>query len=140
MNHLLIITVVAGGIAGIVILRVFAHAVRAWLQLQSLRKRGIETTARILHVEVMDKADRHIPFVKLQVEIQAAAGHCFVTEAESFFPRHKLSTLASDKPICIRYNPKDISQVQVIKAPLPLHTKVLSWHPIVQQPRYQWLN
>lgn len=100
--------------------------------MQWLAKHGIEAEARILRVEVVDEPGRYLPFVKLLVAVTPFEATPFIACVASLFhPIELLPALTKNANITIRYNPSNISQLQVVKKPQPVqHKETIRWQPI----------
>jgi hypothetical protein len=104
--------------------------VRAWVQARQVKQRGVEAEAIILHAEIMNAPGRYVPLVKLKIAVTPAHESSFVTCIESIFPRDGLAAIAINKSITVRYNPSNISQLQLIKRPQTVKEERVRWQPV----------
>ena len=131
MNLIFLVVSTVGVTAVIFVLHFIIYIIRKWLEARRLKHVGIEATARILKVQVINESGRYLPFVRLKLEINADEQNSFISEADSFFSIPELPELIAGNSIRIRYNPSDVSQVQIRKDAPSFEKRIeRSWQPL----------
>ena len=135
MNSIVFAMSTVGAIAAIFVLRFTIYIIRKWLEARKFRQHGTESTARILQAQVINESGRYLPFVRLKLEVMANAEKSFITEADSFFSIPELPELMNGTSIHVRYNPKNLAQVKVVKKAPVKNKAEHSWQPFVDTRR-----
>lgn len=127
MNSILFAVCIICITAGIFVLYFLISIGRRWHEARWLKQYGTEAQGRILETKVIDEASRYLPFVWLKVEISPEGKSSFVTEVKTLFPSTSIQELIEGHNIRLKYNPRDVSQVQLIKGDQGLKKKENNW-------------
>ena len=131
MNSFAFFINISTGIAGLFLLPVFVFIMKSWIKARWLKQNGTETEARILQMEVMNERGRCIAFVKLKVAVITEKETTFIASVASFFHPSELPELTPDGIISVRYNPSNISQLQIIKrSQAVIKKQAPGWQPV----------
>lgn len=103
------------GASSAVPLYVLINAIRIRLKTGRVKQNGVEAEASVLHIELLNEHGRCIPFVKMQVTVGMPNGNRFIGSVTSFIRPEEIPGLTACERITVRYNPFDISQIQVVK-------------------------
>lgn len=105
----------ATGLSAAVLLYTLIAFVRTWLKFSIAKKRGIETKAGILQIDVMNEPGRRVPFVKMQIAFTQTDNTCLISSVAFFIAPEEMTMLAALQQVTVRYNPRDVSQIHVVR-------------------------
>lgn len=131
MSFFFFFTAAIGSSASFFVLHFGIAIISRWQKARWLQQNGIEAAAQILKIEVINEPGRYLPFLKLKVAVLPSKGAGFIASVDSFFPPHELLHTVINGSMTIRYNPYNISEVQIVKRLHPVkEEKLLQWEPV----------